>query len=251
MAQRNTQLVDRTSLPHAQKNLAKEESQLQAEINAFEDFLRRLNKDPLQPYRSDGGTQTKMLRSQTVSTSTPQKAVQVAYQETVLAVEHWEDAYGKETVIENIANEFGSDVAACLSSRSPTWSPLLWNKLRNASEEAIKTRQRTQQIVTTERQQLENLQNTLAEIGDQLARIERAEYSFSDRSDRLVVIQDRLEQLANEHQSFLRQRSTGNADLFSSFVYSDIDADYPGLAALATACEVHERIELRHWNGMI
>jgi hypothetical protein len=251
MAQTLNSLVDRTSLPRAQSNLTKEESQIQAEINAFEDFLDRLNEKRPQPYRADGGTQAEIFRSQISSSPTPQEVIQSAYRETVLAVDHWEDAYGKETAFESMANEFGDDVAVGLTGGSATWSLLLWKQLQDASKEAIKTRQSTYQMVIKERQLLEDLQHFLAEIGDELARIERAEYSFSDRSNRLAMIQERLEQVADEQQKYLRQRETSKKNLFSALVYADLESSHPGLAAIATTREVRDRIEVHHWSGMI
>lgn len=249
MAQKKRELIDGTPLPQAHRCVVSEASGIQAEIDAFEDFFDRLGEIRPQQYRADGGTRT-AFTSQTRSSSSSQEAVQAAYRETVLAVEHWKDAYGEETALESIANEFGADVATGLTGGSATWSSLLWNQLRSASEEAITTRQETIQVLERERQQLEDLQNSLDEIGDELARIERNRYPFTDRSSRLTEIHQQLEQLADEQQAYLCRRETSNEDLFPSLVYRDLDTNYPGLTSIATARETYDRIELHHWAGM-
>ncbi|WP_458191063.1 DUF7260 family protein [Haladaptatus sp. NG-WS-4] len=250
MAQDKNQLVDYTSLLDAHRSLAKEDSRIQAEINAFEDFLDQLDEHRPQPYRADGGTQPATCLSETPSSVTSQKAIQIAYRESVLAVDHWKDAYGDETTLESMANEFGVDVTAGLTGGEATWSPLLWDQLRRESEKAIETRQKVLQAVTAERQQLQKLRESLVEIGEELAEIERANYPFADRSDRLTTIHQRLEQLAEGQQAYLRQRETPNEELFPSFVYTELDTDHPGLEAMAIARDICDKIELRHWVGM-
>ncbi|WP_227379185.1 DUF7260 family protein [Haladaptatus halobius] len=251
MAQSRNRLVEQTSLPDAQRCLTEEKAYLQAEIDAFEDFLNRLAEIPPHPYQTDGGPLHDTVYSQSPPSHTFQGAVETAYCETVLAVEHWDDAYGEETVLESITNEFGADVAAGLTGGSATWSRLLWNELQSASEVAIETRQQTLPILTVERQQLEDLCESLAEIGDELAAIERGEYFFAERSDRLTTIQEELEELTYDQQVYLRQRKPSDEGLFSSIVYVDLDTEYPGLAALATARQLLDRIEVHHWAGKI
>ncbi|WP_435156700.1 DUF7260 family protein [Haladaptatus sp. DFWS20] len=250
MAQKGNRIIDRTPLPRAQRILDREESQVQAEINAFEDFHDRLGENPPQPYRADGGTRSKLLSSQT-SPSASQKPVQTAYRETVLAVEHWEAEYSEETALESIADEFGHNVAAGIAGGPSTCSSLLWNQLLSETENAIETRTRSNQLITAERQQLAELEGSLADIGEELAAIERANHSFANRSDRLSEIQEQLDQLADDQQSYLRQRQRSNSDLFLSYLYADLEADYPGLAAIARTKEVRDTIEVRHWSGQI
>ncbi|WP_227377599.1 DUF7260 family protein [Haladaptatus halobius] len=251
MAQSRNQLIERTSLPDVQRRLTDEESYLQAEIDAFEDFLDRLAAIPPHPYRTDGGSLQETVRFPSQAEYTFQGAVETAYYETVLAVDHWKDEYGEETPLESITNEFGADVAAGLTGGSATWSQLLWNELQDASEAAIETRQQTLPILAAERQRLEELHGSLAEIGDELAAIERGEYLFAERSDRLGTIQEQLEELTHDQQAYLHQRKTSNENLFTSYIYADIETDYPGLAALATARQLFDQIELRHWAGKI
>ena len=142
--------------------------------------------------------------------------MQEAYRETVLAVDHWEDEYGEKTALESINNEFSPEVAAGLAGGSEMWSQPLWNQLKSASEEAIETRQQAYSLITAERQQLKELRNSLAAIGAELAAIERGEYLFADRSDRLTSIQQQLDELTYDQQSYLRQRKQSNKELFTT-----------------------------------
>lgn len=112
----------------------------------------------------------------------------MTYRETVLAVDHWEDAYGKETALESIADKFGGDITTARRVGSAKWSPFVWNQVRHVSEEVIEIRQRTLDVLTKEQQQLRDLERFLGDIGAELAAIERGHYSFSDRSERLSRI---------------------------------------------------------------
>nr|WP_266081469.1 hypothetical protein [Haladaptatus caseinilyticus] len=174
-------------------------------------------------------------------------AVQEAYRETVLAVDHWEDEYGENTALESITNEFSPEVAAGLTGGSTMWSHPLLDQLRHASEEAIKTRQQSYSLIAKERQQLKKLQRSLDDIGEELAAIERREFAFDECTDRLTSIQQQLDTLTADQQSYLRQRNRSNEDLFTTYVYADLDTEYPGLAAIATTYQLYDRIELRHW----
>ncbi|WP_049972584.1 DUF7260 family protein [Haladaptatus cibarius] len=251
MVESRRQLVNGTALPLARQLLRNEKSELQSEIKAFENFSDRLSQIPPQPCRTDGGTLTSTFQSQPSTAQSPQEAVRTAYRDTVLSVDHWKSTYGAETAIDSIAQEFGPDIATYLSGSSSIWSPLVWNQLRNASEEVVGNRQRTVRKITQELSQLDDLQNSLLEIDDELAAIERGHFSFTDRTDCLRTLQRELDQLVDDQQKYLHQREYTNGDIFSAFIYSDLDTDFPGLSALATTHRKLERIELRHWCGLL
>jgi hypothetical protein len=141
-------------------------------------------------------------------------------------------------------------VIAGLTGGSATWSQLLLDQLRDATEEALEARQQTYPLLTKERKQLEQLHRSLAEIGTELAAIERGEYPFAKRSDQLTSIQEQLDALTHDQQAYLRRRKRSNEKLFTSYIYAGLDTDYPGLSALATTRQILDRIELRHWAGM-
>ncbi|GAA0234635.1 hypothetical protein ACFFQF_24490 [Haladaptatus pallidirubidus] len=247
MTQCRNQLFNRTSLPNAEQLARNEESQVQTEINAFEDFLDRLKEIPPHSYRADGGSLHGPVQSRSQSSHKFLGAVQEAYRETVLAVDHWEDEYGEKTALESIKNEFGPEVAAGLAGGSATWSQPLRDQLNRASEEAIETRQQSYSLITKERQRLKELHSVLAEIDEELSAIEQREFAFNECSDRLTSIQQHLDELTHDQQSYLRQRKRSNEKLFTTYLYADLDTEYPGLAAIATTRQLLDRIKLRHW----
>ena len=249
MAQCRSRLIDRTSLSSAQQFISNEESQVQAEIDAFKSFLDQLEEISPHPYRTDGGALHGTVQSRSPTSHTFSSAVQKAYRETVLAVNHWEDEYGENTVLESIANEFSPEVAAGLAGGSEMWSQPLWDQLKSASEEAIETRQQAYSLISEEGQQLKKLHRSLTDVGEELATIERREFAFDECNDRLTSIQRQLDEVTHDQQSYLHQRKQSNEELFTTYVYADLDTEYPGLAALATARQLLDRIELRHWAG--
>ena len=236
-------------LPNAEHLIRNEESQVQAEIDAFKNFLDRLDEIPPHPYRTDGGSLHSTVQSRSHSSHTFPSSVQEAYRETVLAVDHWEDEYGEKTALESINNEFGPEVAAGLAGGSAMWSQPLWDQLKSASEEAIETRKQSYSLMTAERQQLKELHRSLTDVGEELAAIERREFAFDECNDRLTSIQQQLDELTHDQQSYLCQRKSSNEKLFTTYVYADLDTEYPGLAAIATTRQLLDRIELHHWAG--
>ena len=249
MTQYRSRLIDRTSLSSAQQRISNEESQVQAEIDAFKSFLDQLEEISPHPYRTDGGALHGTVHSRSHSSCTFPNAVQEAYRETVLAVDHWEDEYGEKTTLESINNEFGPEVVTGLAGGSEMWSQPLWDQLKSASEKAIETRQQAYSLITEEGQQLKKLHRSLTEVGEELTAIERREFAFDECTDRLTSIQQQLDELTYDQQSYLCQRKQSNEELFTTYVYANLDTEYPGLAALATARQLLDRIELRHWAG--
>lgn len=250
MAQRSNQLADRTSLPTAQTLLTEEITRFAAEIDAFERFIGRLDAIPRQSSYANGNSIKTTIQSWFHSSEPPQNEVESAYRETILSVEHWQDAYSEDSSYESLANEFEADIIAGLTGGSTTWSSQLFDQLYTASENALEFRQQTRQVLVEEREQLVDLNGSLSVIGEELAEIERGTDTFNDRSQRLTTIQNHLDQLADEQQAYLHQRPISKLDLFTSQVYADLEINYPGLAALATARDVYDRIELRHWASI-
>lgn len=249
MVQCSNQLVNRTPLPNADRLVSNEEAQIQAEINAFKDFLDRLEEIPPHPYQTDGGSLNGTVQSLSHSSPTFSRAVQDAYRKTVLAVDHWEDEYDEKSALESITNEFSPEVATGLTGGSAMWSQPLLDQLKQVSEDAIETRQQAYSLVLDEQEQLKELHSSLTEIGEELTAIEQREFAFDESNDRLVSIQRQLDELTHDQQSYLSQRKRSNEELFITYVYADLDTNYPGLTALATARQQFDRIELRHWAG--
>ncbi|MFH5801540.1 hypothetical protein [Haladaptatus sp. CMAA 1911] len=247
MGQTGKRLIDHTSLPRAERLTEKEEVQIRAETEAFEDFLDRLEEIPPHPCRTDGGS---LVGTDTSRSSTSPNLVLEAYRETILAVDHWEDEYRERTAHASIEHEFGPEVAAGLAGGSATWSQPLWNQIKSAAEDAVEIRQRSYSLMAAERQQLDELRSSLTDVSDVLAAIERGEFAFDESNGRLTSIRQKLDELTHDQQSYLHRRNRTNEELFTTYVYADLDTEYPGLAALATARQLLERIELRHWAGM-
>jgi hypothetical protein len=90
--------------------------------------------------------------------------------------------------------------------------------------------------------------NTASELRSERHSCKRRQ-TIDECNDRLTSIQQQLDELTHDQQSYLRQRKRSNEKLFTTYVYLDLDAEYPGLAAIATARRLVDRIELRHWAG--
>lgn len=106
-------------------------------------------------------------------------------------------------------------------------------------------------MITAERQQLKKLCRSLTDAGEELAAIGRREFAFDECTDRITSIWQQLDELTHDQQSYLYQRKRSNEELLTTYMYTNIDTEYPGLAAIATARQQHDRIELRHWQVRI
>jgi ElaB/YqjD/DUF883 family membrane-anchored ribosome-binding protein len=210
-------------------HLDEEVTQLRAEQQAFEQCTERVAALTVAP------SQPATCPAMTPVTDGPPAAttrdVCAAYQDTVMALTHYDDVYG-DSLAESLADEFGPDIATVLTEEM-TVTTLLQRQICTAATQAASKRGSFLETLATERSALETAQDMLATLGQQAAsRTDEAAHPTPS----LDTLETRCEQLATDRQHQLQTRSLSphrDGHDIADYLYQDTDWTYPVLAAVA------------------
>lgn len=257
-------IVSVAVLREAQKAIAEEREQVTQEREAFTRFAertKRLNPAPETGAPTSGdqqGAAAVRVAPGVVSTrsgNTGIQAVKNAYEETVMAVDHFESEYG-ESLEENMAAELGSDVATVVSNGGEL-TPGLRSALISESKRAAKRREVLLSHLEHEQQRIDSANRRLEQLEHRAANVESdldeasGFHEGTSAWNRLDAIHSDLEQELDAQQSSLEpdSHSTDEPHLFCSYLYgnSDLSATYPVLSTLA---DLIDRVELNKDRAM-
>jgi hypothetical protein len=202
--------------------LETEHTELAAERDGLEDFRQRLRAvDPAEQPSSPIGTSTRQ------SVSDPVDALRDAYADTVLAVDHYESVYD-ESLVENVAIEFGPDYAALFHPATNVGlSPLLKRSLVGAVEQAIDERASLNRAVELEQDSLQEYRGRLRDIIDTLdSTVVPDWYRETLQNDVTGLLEERQEQLHSSVHRFETHE-------FCTYMYEEQLWTYPVLTSLA------------------
>lgn len=208
-----------------------------AERRAFGRFADRLADVPAQQLSQSA--QGSVLTASSPATGAGMAAVEEAYRETVMAVDHYEADYD-EPFGEHLASEFGEQVASAVLTNDRL-SPQVKSALLTGAREGCQQRTRYIEALNGERERIEQdgeLFETVHEeceavdgnrlrrrpfedLQDRLERLDRQQQSLSER---LQARQERLQ----KGISFGWQRR--DAESLNRYLYADLDTIYPVLA---------------------
>lgn len=177
-----------TPIETAQEELATERAQVAAERDAFERFAERVAAldftQPVDPPRPG----VRFLDQSAVPEKTSSAQVKAAYQETVMAVDHYEAVYS-ESLATNVRGELGPDIAAGLCDEAPL-SPPFKTGLLATVEQAHHERETFLDRLATEAASLETartdlhaIASTASEIAVSLPEISEDDNARSDVAD--------------------------------------------------------------------
>jgi len=178
--------------------------------------------------------------------------VRDAYRGTVMDVAHYEGDYG-EPLADNLAAEFGEDVAVAVVEGSRL-TPQLKAALLRSSQEAAQRRDSLLSTLQSESASLESAEAVLEEVDAERAAID--ERPPSQRSfeglvtdwQRLGTLADRCRRLVGERQDRLRELSAsmppGRPELHA-YLYEDLPVKHPVLADGAALVESVEDLRGR------
>lgn len=218
-----------------------------AEIDAFAGFAERVSDlRPSQPSPGrpgGGGVTGGALSLDPQSRSSPgpaddAAAVRAAYEETVMSLPFYDDAYG-ESYEANVLEEFGPDVGTVLI-QSGTFTPTVQSLLLSKVSEAISARETLRDTCDRERESIDWAEGELTRIRDEVEAIQIGDPEEWD-FDALVVYHDTLGELAKECEQVAARRQ---ADIDScrhdfslheeepdvgAFLYEEFPVTYPVL----------------------
>lgn len=237
-------------LKAAKANVSKERSRTAAERDAFVRFAERVKELPAsRPMKtepaSSGGVAT---LATTTRPSRTLEAVRSAYRQTVMAVPHHEEEYD-DSLIENMATEFGTDVASSVAEGTEL-SPLLKRMLASKARKSALDRGALLDAISREEQSLAETSESLSEVQDSLSafhpdKLRNSGFSkLKDRWDELGVLEDRTTAVLNERQRHLLREPYGGVGKTGvpslvDYLYQTLEVDHP---VLATGAEILDQI---------
>jgi len=250
------------------------------EREAFRAVRGRVASVPSEPIRTDGGTGAVAGGSGPVgvtggagavgtaglpgaSSSGPPAgsglvAVRDAYRETVMSVPHYEAEYD-DTYERSVAEEFGPELAYALT-RGSRFSAECKRSLLDAVENAIEERERFLDTVESEVDSVDRAASRLAPIRNEVVSTARTDFSqdgfgtldaYRARTEALI---DDCDRIAARRQ---RELASHEPDLVSdcdldipTYLYQDLDATYPVLAAIGAVGDRLDDLKRRIEHAM-
>lgn len=227
-------------LSEAERIVDRERGEISAERDAFEEFTERLTEiDPVAEPPIEGPSLGVIDHEATVD---PTDRVRTGYRDTVMNVPHYDDVYG-ESLIENIAGEFGPELAECISPEgSVPWTQSVKSTLSQAAWQGVRERREFIDILDVEARSIERARSELTELVSHLDTT-----IIPDWYQETFV--DHLDTVARERQeilwSNLRMLHSREDDL-CSYLYRDEAWTYPVLTAVT---RIRESVVLSESSG--
>jgi len=178
--------------------------------------------------------------------------LRTAYEETVMAVPHYDDEYG-DGFAESFAAEFGDDVAAAFAGSQTVTAPLRAGVLAS-TKEALGERETFLDLLDREIDSLSAVRDGAEEVteairsADQRPLSDRAVGELWGLQSLLDRQRERVDALAARRQRAIHDQRVELVRLGTdaqTYLYREFSETYPGLAALATLGRVLERAERR------
>ena len=241
-----------TYLYSARDVLETEIAEVEAEKRAFLAFADRIES------LSTERTATAMATPQSVQTFEPNgppvRDVARAFEETVMAVPHYEETYGDDVVAEMEAELDGTLVSSL--HRQGELSPAMKQGLRQQAMEAADKRRNLLSSLSEEREVLEASESTLA---DAVANVQRMnERTLGDRPyEDLIENHERLEQLRGDIGELIETRQKmihstrrtlqwqNEGVTLQEYLYTDLGTTYPVLQAATRLDRLISRAQSR------
>ena len=244
-------LLENTPISEGLAAVKREQDRLKEEITAFDDFHNRVADIAPDKGSSPSATAPLSQVQRGSQRSSSLETIRTAYQDTVLAVDHWTDAYHETTVTESLSNEVSPELAELLTvDQSSSLSPLVKNRLLAEIKISIELRKESLAQLNDEANRLRNLRDQLDALLRDVRPVEYGNDTFDDRVQRLTAGFESLEELAKTYQIALQKRNSDAEEMMVGMVYEDLPAQYPGLATLGHVRHLLERVELRLWAGL-
>ena len=234
------------NVQEALKAVQEEQKRTRDEREAFTAFIDQVKATSSKQSQVKTGPLQSTAGLLTPSATTHNR-VQQAYEETVMAVPHYEEEYN-DTVAESLAEELGPAVSDAITS-GQQFSPVLKQQLVHASRESKRERDAFLKTLETEQCELkrairtlqdmsERLESTFVSLPSELSNGELIESHGSldeAEQDCAALLSDRQHQRINGHAAIEGPRHS-IPDL-QSYLYNSLPVTYPVLADGTTLLE--------------
>lgn len=239
----------------ARAAVSEERSRTATEHEAFSRFARRIARlEPSSPAFQLGPANG---ATAAVSASSPPdralERVRTAYEESVLAMGHYEEEYD-EPLAEHMGRELGEEVATAVA-QSQHLTPSLQQELVQRAREAARDRERLMTSLDGELEALRAAEDELSALGDAVSEAGdrqldgRTFPELADEWHRLGELESRLNRVANARQETLRDRTRDgrgdDAPSLNAYLYDGLESHYPVLSDTASLADRVQAIRRR------
>ena len=222
----------------ARSETAEERERVRLEAAAFAAFADRLTGLEARP----SGTSSQHVGATTVVetvTATPLLDVQTAYRETVMDVPHYDVEYG-EPLAQNMAAEFGDDVASAIAT-GQALTPQLKGTILQRSKCSHRLRLALLEHLDAEAADISKAAADYDRIADSVSRLEDEpieEASFEDLVAEWYLLEDRerecIDRLESRQETIQSRQGLAkhftDAPTLEEYLYRPLDVTYPVLA---------------------
>lgn len=227
-------------LPKARELCEQERRRTRAEYDAFDRFLVQIREmSPAPTVSRTAGVDQPVVLQQSVGVTGDLSELRSAYEETVLAVPHYEEEYD-ETPVEHMREELSDEVAQAVIAGS-TLSEPLYRSVLDAATAARDRRKRFLEMIDREAASLATHTEELRRIDADVQELTSplcADQSFDalrGQRRQLTDFEGEIEGIVNERQA---DRTTNRKQVvrtdhdldLQSYLYRSLDATYPVLA---------------------
>lgn len=223
----------------AQDELTIENRRILAEIEAFEEFVDRLESDVTLSRPAQTTSGMRALTEQPRNSGTGE--LREAYESTVMSVSHFSEDYD-ETFYENLTAEFGAELAAMIYQAGHI-DEQCKSAVESLSITAIHERENLAETIQAEQESIDTISSQLHDIAVEIDSLSTIEFVAKDFGGleafwtRLQTLEDKCDTIADERQETIRSHSrklgTDNSETcLSCYLYKDLTEAYPILASI-------------------
>ena len=233
-------------------SVRRERSEVERECQAFRRFRQRIQsletRTPQIEQPSIGMQQRLSHAERSV-----RDVIEPCYRETVMAVDHYDDVYD-DSFEASISAEFGADVLFLISAAS-SYSPIIKQRLLDAAQRCIDSRQVFLETLENEYATLTDAQSTVREIRQRVVELDDEELQglsdtqLTSRYETLQSLTDECKEWLQRRQEQIHaRRSDRSSDdhgctNLCSYLYETLEVNHPILAILVEVMEIIHRSE--------
>lgn len=233
-------------------SVRRERREVERECRAFQRFRQRIQTLDTQTPRFERSV-VGVDQSLTSAEKSVRDTIEPWYRETVMAVDHYGDVYG-DSFEASLSAEFGVDMLV-LISEATTFSPLIKQRLLEAAQQCIDNRQVFLETLQDEFTTLKDAQSTVQGSREAIAELDSTESQgisdteLTERYDTLHTLNDECKSWIQQRQEEIHaQRIDRSADVdaytdLCSYLYEDLEVDYPVLATFVDLLEIISQYE--------
>jgi hypothetical protein len=237
-----------TYIPNALALIVEEQDRVASERDALLSFGQRLSN--IEPHSSPSITQPGPSLESHLDTNNrlPRnqlQEVQQAYRETVMAVPHYEEEYGK-SLATDLGEEFTDEIAIAVTTNEQFTAPLKTALLQQVTD-SHQERIQLLQDLDDEQTGLEQAEQTMGQVDDSLQEFDETRLfdesipTLQDRYERFCAYKEQcitvIEQRQQYHHKTPRRWLDGEVGDLQWYLYDDLPVQYPVLADGATLIE--------------